>query len=1256
MDIILAFATPLTEWTVKPIGRQLSYVFNYKSNIEDLTRQVRELRLKRDGVDLEVKPAREALKTIDPGVDGWLGDVDKIIKEKETSFSEETVAAKVACCNGWLPNLKSRYSLGRKAKKMTQKADKLLATEPKTIAHPASHPEVEFRPTVDFHEGGSSSGTSTQEQPPTSEGKNINFDSRRSTIRDVMEVLKGNQINPIIICGMGGIGKTTLMGQIFEKAKEECMFDEYTKATIKESLDKAPGMIQIQDELAEYLGLILEVKERAPRASMLRQRLSQGSKKILVMLDNVSTTTQDFLWNIGIPPSCKLLVTSRQQDLFKDMDTRMNFPIHGLPETDAWSLFKKTAGSTIESDLELQVVAKKVLKECAGLPIAISTVGTALKGESIAIWKNALRELEKASPENVPGVIEHVYSKIKFSYECLRNEQAKSCFLLCCIFEESVDIWIEDLVTYGLGLGLFKGIDSIVEGRNCVETLVQTLKSRFLLLDSDNELECVRMHDVVHDVAVHIASEEFVEKKKDAVEKRIVVRDKAETVKLIDWPKNVEEPTYCSSLSISGLCQLLLLRHESTRECKPPPTIFNKMEDLKVLVFMRTLPPFSPQASLAVLKDLQTLRLESHNLPDDVSVIGELRKLMILSLRETNVKQLPDTFKNLSNLRLLDLFRCKELEIISPGVISSLCLLEELYMWSSFEDWVVEKLASTETANWISQLEAQDRAASKEVEHWEMTMDTWKRFNKLAVEQPANLGKQFREEVQGLLRVNDEQTRWANSMDWKTGILAELLSLSHLSTLEVFLPPVNEIVTSNLFNKLERFKISIGWKHPMYDWELKHADNYLGVHDLDASAAVGSGITLLLKKTSILEFRMKNLTKPQALNVLDTDQYHFAKMKSLTLKECDAVEYLIDRTLSKHNTPHSSNGLFPVLNSLVISGASRLKMIFNGELPTGSLKELKHLELNCLPALTYIWKTKSQSELGLWRNILGPVQVLRIQYCSSLEKIFAYEDDEEVLNFQSLTELTLSDLPSFTGISKNISKGSKRLPEDISPELSDVIIQPLFDTKVHFPALTKLYIKSMNLTEIWNSQLSAESFCELRVSECQLKSLWVSECHKLLRLVPAYMQNRLQKLEYIWAWHCSSLEEIFEFRRLTVDDAGDAAALTISESGSQGTQMNKMLSFKQSGQAFQNLRQISILFCESLRTLLSPSIARGLVKLQMLMIRNCKKIEEVVATAAEGEETNDDTLFPQLCTLTLDDLPNLRSFSQGSEHRCQRCR
>ncbi|KAL6212646.1 hypothetical protein ACLB2K_017864 [Fragaria x ananassa] len=1329
---ITEVAVPVAKWTMKKLWQELGYMFCYKSNIGDLNEQVQQLRHKKDGIELEEKSAREASKIIDGQVIDWLVKADEQIKEKETTFSEETVAARAACCSGWLPNLKGRFSLGRNAKKMTENVKDLLGSEPRTIAHPAPHAKVEFRPTEDstqlgtnFHEGASSSGTSNHEHPPASERKNIDFDSRRSTIEDVIEAFRGNQFNPIIICGLGGMGKTTLMGQVHHRAKEEGLFDEYTKATVKESLDKDAEVIRIQGELAEYLGkkVLEDEKERGPRASKLRQRLSQGSEKILVMLDNVWTTTPDMLWDIGIPPSCQLLVTSRQQDVFKDMDRRKNFPIHGLLDTDAWRLFKERAGNCIESDSEAHVVADMILRKCGGLPIAISTVGTALKGESIGIWNDALVQLENASPDNIDGVIDHVYGPITFSYERLQGEEAKSCFLLCCMFGGSSDIRIEDLVIYGLGLELFnfKGTDSMVKGRNRVKSLVQKLKSRFLLLDVDDNPERVRMHDVVRDVALHIASEEFVQKKNDGVEKRIVVRDTAATRKLMDWPEDSdsEHSTYCSSLDISGFCQLLLLRQITRFQMEPPPTIFKRTEDLKVLTISGhqsyhrryegpTLLVDSVLSSLTDLKNIQTLRLQ-YCRGEDVSVIGELSTLMILSLRECRgLEELPVTFKNLSRLRLLDLSGCRELKIISPGVIKSLFRLEELYVWDSFQDWVVEKLASPETAKWISQLEAEGRDP-----RYNQSADTWKRLNRSAVEQPADVGKLFRQEI-GRMCTQEEHwansmgwntgilaqlTTWANSMDWNTGILEELLSLSRLTTLEAVLPPVNILLTSRLFKNLERFKISIGWEDRARDSETYGLDdNYLRVGNLDPSAIVDSGITPILKKTSIIEFQRTNSTKPQLMNVLGT--VCFAKIESLALKSCNDVEYLIDTTTTPNSSSSSSSAIFPVLNALDIHRANRLKEIFHGELPTGSLKELRSLRFRHLRALAYIWKTNRKSELGVMKNILGHVQVLDVGYCSSLEGIIFFEsDDEEVINFQSLTELSLLELPCFIGISRKISKGPERL-----------IKQPLFDTKVHFPVLTKLYIKLMNCKEIWNNQLSAESFCELRTlrleqchqllhlvpthmqnrlqkleyiaarncsslkeifefrrlivddelmdckeiwnnqlsaeSFCELRTLWVEQCHQLLHLVPTHMQNRLQKLEYIVAKNCSSLKEIFEFRRLIVDDEGDATI--ISESGDQGAQINKMTSFKQSPQAFQNLGGIYIRCCHRLRTLLSPSVARGLVKLQRLTIGECSSIKEVVVVAAaEGEETEDDNMFPQLHTLVLENLPSLGSFSEG---------
>ncbi|KAK9944525.1 hypothetical protein M0R45_010087 [Rubus argutus] len=237
-------------------------------------------------------------------------------------------------------------------------------------------------------------------------------------------------------------------------------------------------------------------------------------------------------------------------------------------------------------------------------------------------------------------------------------------------------------------------------------------------------------------------------------------------VELNGWPTN--EKYTCTSLATStgGLPELLLFIDES--EFELPATIFNAMDDLKVLSIRDSILP-----SLPLLKNLHTLIVRGCHLLN-LDAIGELRTLMILDLRGSDVQRLPDTFKNLSNLRMLDLTTCQELETIAPGVISSLSRLEELYMWDSFQDWVVEKLASTETTNWISQLEERGQP--------EEEVDMWKRFNRLAVASTSqledeersepkeleDLGELYREEIENSNK-KDEHTKLANSMTGQLG-------------------------------------------------------------------------------------------------------------------------------------------------------------------------------------------------------------------------------------------------------------------------------------------------------------------------------------------------------------------------------------------------------------------------------------------------------------------------------------------------------
>ena len=81
-----------------------------------------------------------------------------------------------------------------------------------------------------------------------------------------------------------------------------------------------------------------------------------------------------------------------------------------------------------------------------------------------------------------------------------------------------------------------------------------------------------------------------------------------------------------------------------------------------------------------------------------------------------------------------------------------------------------------------------------------------------------------------------------------------------------------------------------------------------------------------------------------------------------------------------------------------------------------------------------------------------------------------------------------------------------------------------------------------------------------------------------------------------------------------------------------------------------NLKILYVSGCDSLKYLFSFAMARSFVQLKELKVRKCETIEDVLVLKEGGEEgrLKDTTiLFPQLESLWLYDLPNLRRFSGG---------
>ncbi|KVH94910.1 probable disease resistance protein At4g27220 [Cynara cardunculus var. scolymus] len=670
LDPLVTVTLKIGGWLADPIKNQYGYLFNYTTNIKKLRDGVEDLENSRASVQQSVDAALRNLQVIKPDVLAWMNGVDELKKEADEVLQASSVRVHkwLWCFGGRFHDIKSRYSRSRKAVKTMEY---VLELQEKYKFNKVSDPPmpVEITDYIYFS---------------NSEG----FESRVSVRTDIMESLQDDAICVIGVCGMGGVGKTTMAKEVGVRAKGEHLFD----VVVMVDVTQTPNKKTIQSSIAEHLGLKLQEESLSVRAARISARL-KALTRVLVILDDIWTRLD--LEELGVPlgsdgqhHGCKILLTSRSISACNQMKADKIFKIREMPENEAWLLFERTAERSFHRDPSLHQVARDIVEKCGGLPLAIVTIARALESEKDkSMWDDALQRLRSY---NLEGEYASVYSSLEVTYNFLESDEMKHVFLLCCLFPESHDISIEDLLRLGLGLSLFKKTDGVSEARIRTHAFVQKLKNLNLLLDGGDELS-VKLHDLVRDSGLNIAS----------TNKHVFVVKHGDGLQF--WPSELTDEC-CTSISLrcdemSELpdnlnCPKLELLHlvGGNQSLEFPTGFYDVMAELKVIL-LRGMLIRSTSLSLEVSIKLRNLSLEycTFDKTSDLSMIGNLVKLEILSFVHSDVKELPIEIGNLSQLKVLDLTGCGDLFNIAPGLLQRLIHLEELYMTGTLVSWPDEQ-------------------------------------------------------------------------------------------------------------------------------------------------------------------------------------------------------------------------------------------------------------------------------------------------------------------------------------------------------------------------------------------------------------------------------------------------------------------------------------------------------------------------------------------------------------------------------------
>ncbi|KAM3741658.1 hypothetical protein ACB098_07G012800 [Castanea mollissima] len=658
-----ALVTTTSQLLCSCVSSKTNTTFNLHSNLAAVEEEMKSLTDRIKEVKRETEAADKEGKEIRPQVLTWLEDV-ATLQPRVNAIQEQMVNNKRP--SRCFLNCRKRYRASREVEETLKEIKRLLlvaASFDSGVVYLTPVPRaVECIP-----------GPSIQGQTTAS--------------KKLVEIRKAldDGFKRIGIWGLGGVGKTTLVTNLNNQLREASTqpFGIVIWATVSKNL----VINNLQKQIAKRLNLVEEMDGDVQRMAIRLYERLEKEEKFLLILDDVWAKID--LHTLGVPmpevhKGCKIILTSRLMEVCRTMTTDLDIKVEVLNDVEAWQLFCQKAGDVADLE-EIKPLAEAIVKECCRLPLAIITVGAAMRKKTkVELWRHALKELQRSVP-SIEGIEAEVYKPLKLSYDSLQgNNIIKSCFLYCCLFPEDFEIGINNLVQYWRAEGL---IDVGQNWANMDEgiSLIENLKDS-CLLEEGRRREYVKMHDVVRDVAIWISSSSE-DGCKSLVRSGIGLSEisaeefsNSNSLDRVSFMRNnitrlPDCMIQCSKAST------LLLQYNNALDTVPEKFL-QGFEALKVFDLSGTSIRSLPH-SLLQLRDLRVLLLRGCRNLKELPSLGTLTKLRELDLESTSIANLPRGIENLSELRILNLAYTEKLKSIQPRIISKLSCLESLSVLES---------------------------------------------------------------------------------------------------------------------------------------------------------------------------------------------------------------------------------------------------------------------------------------------------------------------------------------------------------------------------------------------------------------------------------------------------------------------------------------------------------------------------------------------------------------------------------------------
>uniref|UniRef100_A0A2N9FIU8 NB-ARC domain-containing protein n=1 Tax=Fagus sylvatica TaxID=28930 RepID=A0A2N9FIU8_FAGSY len=272
---------------------------------------------------------------------------------------------------------------------------------------------------------------------------------------------------------------------------------------------------------------------------------------------------------------------------------------------------------------DLKAIAEEVLERCAQLPLAIVTIAASFKCLIHDFeWRDALEDLKT------------------------------SCLLHCALYPEDFEIEKQELIEHLIDEGIIERRNSRQAEFDRGYSMLNKLENACLLeggIEENDEEKFVKMHDLVRDMVLRVASPQF------KVEGHLGLEDFSDEGK---WREDLVK----ASLMYNNISRI-------------PPNAS----------------PMCPKLSTLLLQGLEGCWWLKH-----VPSLAKLTKLRKLDLGNTGITEVPHGLEMLVNLRYLNL-NVNTLKIMPPEILPKLSCLQYLIFFSDMKLEEVASLKNLET-------------------------------------------------------------------------------------------------------------------------------------------------------------------------------------------------------------------------------------------------------------------------------------------------------------------------------------------------------------------------------------------------------------------------------------------------------------------------------------------------------------------------------------------------------------------------------